>query len=201
MGGFDKPVDETDRHRDEGVLIPRVESDKKGKEEFANLPEAIKKTVNAAILSYLKSLFDSYHLLSPSEEKESHLLEDLKTFKNLLSHLGSKDQSKHPEFAQQLSGLWHKIGQDFNFIKFLEKKNPTIILKLKKIIDEIMQYPPGQEHSFGYYLTEHVGADWLPFPYIEILLLLHKEHQRKPHDSHISNWIHQIDHIIESIEK
>lgn len=200
MSGFDKPVSETDRRRDEGVIVPRIEGEKKGKEAFAELPEANKKILNAAILIYLKSLFDSYHFLPQSEEEKSEqrqLVEDLKTFKNLLNHLGSKNQSDHPEFAQQLSGLWHKIGQNFNFIKFQEKE---IILKLKKIIGEITHYPKDQEHTFGYYLKEHVGQDWLPFPYMEILTNLHKEHQRKPHDSQISKWVSQIDHIIELLD-
>ncbi|HSX03141.1 MAG TPA: hypothetical protein VLG76_00240 [Rhabdochlamydiaceae bacterium] len=203
MTEFDRPVDETNRHRDEGVLVPAIEGDKKGKEDFANLPEPIKKILNAVILVYLKSLFDSYHLQPQSEEEKfekNQLLEDLETFKNLLNHLGAKDQSKYPKFAQQLSELWHKIDQNFNVIKFFEKDTRDIILKLKKIIEEVNHYPKDQEHSFGYYLKEHVGEDWLPFPYMEILSNLHKEHQRKPHESQIANWISRLDNIIESLK-
>lgn len=204
MVGFDKPLDEINRPRDEGVIVPRIESEKKGKESFARLPEEVKKVLNAAILIYIKSLLDTYQLVSKSEaqkDQQDQISDLLQAFKNLLNLLGSKDQSKHPEVAQRLSELWHKITDDFNVIKFLERSFPEIFLKLKKFIVSLDQYPEGQEHTFGFYLKEHVGQDWLPFPYMEILSNLHKEHQRKPHESHISQWISMLDHIIESLLK
>jgi hypothetical protein len=203
MTGFDKPVDKNRVHRPEELPIPRIEEDKKEKEEFAELPESNKKILNAAIIFYLKSVFETCALLSESKEKaniQQQLLEDLETFKNLLNHLGAKDQSNHPEFAQQLSGLWHKIDQDFNFIKFLEKKSPEIISKLKKLIDNVTHYPPNEEHTFGFYLQEHAGEEWLPFPYMEILSHLHKDHQRAHNSSQISTWISQIDSILDLLE-
>ncbi len=157
MAGFDKPVDETNRPRDEGVLVSRIEADKKGKEAFADLPMPVKNILSAAMIIYLKSLFDSYRLQSHPEETD--FLKTLISFKNLLQLLGSKDQSKHPHFTQQLSEVWHKIRQDFNFIKFLGRDPPEIILKIKYVFTEITQYPSNQEHTFGYYLEEHVGEE------------------------------------------
>ncbi|HSX12640.1 MAG TPA: hypothetical protein VLF61_04035, partial [Rhabdochlamydiaceae bacterium] len=70
MAGFDKPVDETNRPRDEGVLVSRIEADKKGKEAFADLPMPVKNILSAAMIIYLKSLFDSYRLQSHPEETD-----------------------------------------------------------------------------------------------------------------------------------
>lgn len=198
MGGFDNPVE---RHRDEGVIVSRIERDKKGKEEFVKeVPDSVKMILAASILVYLKKLFDSYPIkFQTNEDLESNqvqILTSLQAFQNLLEHLGSKDQSNQPRYAHQLSELWHKLIEDFNILAQLERKNQKILLKLKFFLDEINHYPADQEHSFGYYLKEHAGEDWLPFPYMDILSKLHKEYVRKPNESHLSKWISMIDEIL-----
>ena len=199
MSGFDKPIHE--RQRDEGVIVARIEGDKKGKEPFAELlPESTKRILTAAMLVYLKKLFDSLPI-AEEESNESLLLADLKIFKKLLQNLGSKDQSKQPKFAQQLSSLWHKLTKNFNSNDRAQLKWPKTVQKMKKILEQINHYPSNEEHSFGYYLKEHVGEEWLPFPYMEILTRLHKEHLRKPHESVIAKWTDMLETIIDLFEE
>lgn len=192
MGGFDNPVE---RHRDEGVIVSRLEKERKEKEEFSKaLSDSTKTILTASILLFLKKLFDSYPI--KSKEGEGQLSENLEAFKNLLEHLGSKDESNGPKYAQQLSELWHKLELDFNLLAYFERKNPKLGRKIKNLVDEINRYPSDKEHSFGYYLKENTGKEWLPLPYREILSLLHKEHQRKPHESHLFKWLLLIEDIL-----
>lgn len=203
MSGFDKPIHE--RQRDEGVIVARIEADKKGKEPFAELlPESTKRILTAAMLVYLKKLFDSLPIATRLEEEESDkslLLATLQTFKKLIQLLGTKDQSKQPKFAKQLSSLWHKLTETFNSNERAQLKWPKTVKKVKKLLEEISHYPPGEEHSFGYYLKEHVGEEWLPFPYMEILTKLHKEHLRRPHESSVTKWTDILETVLNIFEE
>lgn len=195
MSGFDKPIHE--RRRDEGVIVARIEADKKGKEPFAEqLPESTKRILTAAMLVYLKKLLSSFPVVEEQSD-ESLLLADLQSLKKLLQTLGSKDQSKQPKFAKQLSSLWHKLTKNFSGKGRAQLKWPKTAEKIKILLERFDHFPQKEEHSFGYYLKEHVGEEWLPFPYMEILTRLHKEHLRNPRESMLTKWIDELEIIID----
>ncbi|MCI0382742.1 MAG: hypothetical protein L0207_06825 [Chlamydiae bacterium] len=204
MSDFQKPINRLDKIHDEHIIVPPVEKEKKDREELQKEPEKLRDILFATIFGYLKNLFDSFTSKGKIEGKIINytiILEDLYAFKLLLFTLGNEDQSKNPKFAQDLSELWHKLLEDCNNIEILERKNLKDVSQFKEILSLIKDYPYKEEHSLGYYLIEHVGEDWLPFPYMEILLQLHLEFQNNPKQSHLKKWIDYLDTLIADIEK
>lgn len=193
-----------DKPRDEGVESSRVEADKKEKTPYVQLSNSSAKRILAATLvNTLKNLFNAF---SPVGEEKSlanriidqqTILETLSKFKKLLSNLGEEDLSQNALFAQSLSEQWLKIKEDFNKIQIIERKGSNKVASFRRVIDAINHYPQHVDHSFGYYLLEQAGRDWLPFPFIEILLTLHLEYQKKRETSSLRHWIF----LIEEVEK
>lgn len=177
--------------------------ERQNKEEFAK-ESGSQSVKRSAILSYLLLLFrkllhlfefSSRYGLSREEEKE--IQHDLLQFKTALLLLGQKDHSQDLRFLHQLSHLWHALLNDS--MRFRRKS--TLALQFQDLIAEIQAYPPTQDHTLGYYLTECAGQRWLPFPYMEMMHLLHLHSQQTPTSSPIACWIAQIDAITEAISE
>ena len=66
------------------------------------------------------------------------------------------------------------------------------------LIEEMRLYPLGADHTLGYYLSEYVGQEWLPFPFIDILSTLHKEYQENA-SSILGGWISLLDALVSSM--
>ena len=199
----DRRVERTERHRDEGVYSARVQEDKKEQQKFTHLPENDKKILLATFFSYLKKMFDTF---SPSKKfagkivDQQSIVENLQKLKNLLEKLGKKNLSASSDFAIQLSDLWICIVDDFDNIEILERKNLQEVASFREMMDQIKNFPPDSEHRFGYYLLEHAGKDWLPFPFIEILEKLHKEHVTDSKTSNLTSWLKKIDGVITNLK-
>jgi len=189
-----------DRPRDEGIIVSPVEGERKEKQQFSKDPAGSPKNVLvAAFFTYLKKLFDSLSGKSKFEATlidRQQILEDLFAFRKLLQILSQEDQSNNPEFTLQLSELWHNLLDDFNHVELLERKNPKKVAPFKKFLNKIKDFPPNQDHRLGYYLTEYVGKEWLPFPYMEILSKLHKSYQANPAQNTLQEWLALIDEIV-----
>jgi hypothetical protein len=200
MGDIEKG--RIDKPRDEGVVSSRIGSDKKEEAPYVQLPSSsVKRILAATFLNTLKNLFSAFS--STGEEgslanriiDQRTVLETLLNFQKLLKQLGEKDLSQDAAFAQELSERWLKIKEDFNKLQIIERKGSNKAASFRRAIDAINHYPPGADHSFGYYLLEQAGRDWLPFPFIEILLNLHLEHKRKGEGSSLSHWIYLIEEV------
>lgn len=199
----DGPIDPTERHRDEGMYVSRIERDRQEHEKFSRIEPSDKKVMVATFFSYLKRMFDTF---SPSKKlagkivDQQKILENLLLFKKLLEKLGHENLSNQSDFATELSKVWSRLLEDFENIEILERKNLQEIASFRKMMDSIKNYPPDSEHRMGYYLLQQAGKDWLPFPFIEILKKLHIEYQADPKKSTLSVWFALIDGVIKNIK-
>lgn len=195
------------RPRDEGVFVSRVESEKKDKTPFVQLSTTggSKRLLVATFLNSLKRLFDA---LSSSEEEgnlsgkiieQQTVLETLLAFKNLLLSLCKEDFSQNATFAQELSDHWIKLQDDFEKLHLSERKGSPKVAIFRRFLDQLNHYPEKADHSLGYYLLEHSGKDWLPFPFIEMLLGLHNDYKLKGESSTLSQWIRHIEELSQEI--
>ena len=201
----DRRVDRVERPRDEGVYVSRVGEDKKEKQKFSQIPEdRDKKVVMATFFSYLKKMFDAF---SPSNKiagkvVDLHsIIEHLKELKKILGKLAVQDLSSSSDYAIELSEKWGIILEDFDTIEILERKETEKAATFRRMIDAVKNFPPDSEHRFGYYLLQQAGKDWLPFPFIEILEKLHKDHLDDPKASTLATWLSLIDQVIESLKQ
>ncbi|MBS0630103.1 MAG: hypothetical protein JSS30_07785 [Verrucomicrobia bacterium] len=195
----DRPLDRVDRPRDEGVYVSRIEDKKKESKYSPQPPKETKQILLATFFSYLKKMFDTF---SPSKQlvskvvDQQKIIENLLLFKKLLEKLSEKDLSQSAEFASKLSTTWCLLLEDFDTIEIMERKNLKEISNFREMMSNMKNYPPESEHRLGYYLVQHAGQDWLPFPFIEILSKLHTQHQAGPKTSTLSSWFKQIDTVI-----
>ncbi len=200
----DRGVDRTERHRDEGLYIPRVENEKKEREKFSPLPpEEDEQILLATFFGYLKKIFDAF---SPSKKIAGQvidlqaIIENLKHLKRLLEQLSQKDVSKSAEFATELSDVWCSLLENFDNTEVIERKNLQEVASFREMLDTIKSYPPNSEHRFGYYLLQHAGKDWLPFPFIEILETLHKGYKGDGENSTLAKWCQLVDSVIANLQ-
>lgn len=195
----DRPLDRVDRPRDEGVYVSRNEDKKKENKYSPQPPKETKQILLATFFSYLKKMFDTF---SPSKQlvskvvDQQKMIENLLHFKKLLVKLSEKDLSQSAEFASELSNTWCTLLEDFDTIEIMERKNLKDVASFREFMNSLKNYPPESEHRFGYYLVQHAGKDWLPFPFIEILAKLYTEYQTTPKTSMLSSWLKQIDTVI-----
>jgi len=196
--------DRVERHRDENVYASRIERDKKGKEKYTPLPsKEDKRVLIATFFSYLKRLFDTF---SPSKKlagkviDHQSIIENLKIFKKLFKKLGEQDLSNSSDYAAHLSEIWTVLLEDFDNIEIIERKNLSEVARFREMMDKIKNYPPDSEHRLGYYFLQQAGKDWLPFPFIEILEKLHKEHKEDAKNSTLSMWSKLIDTVITNLQ-
>ena len=201
----DRRVDRVERPRDEGVYVSRLGKDKKEKQKYSKLPaDQDKKLLLATFFSYLKKMFDTF---SPSKKIAGKvvdiqsIVEHLEAFKKLLEKLGKQDLSSSSDFATELSDQWSLILEDFDTIEIMQRKEANKTTDFRKMMDAIKNYPPESEHRFGFYLLQHAGKDWLPFPFIEILEKLHKDHLDSAKSSTLTLWLSLINQVIENLKQ
>lgn len=127
-----------------------------------------------------------------SSASESGMRESLLLFKAALETMMKEDRSQDAPFLKRVSQLWHKIlEQRLN----LRSSNP-LGKQLSVLIKEIETHPENEEHTFGYYLDEYAGLEWLPFPYMELILKLHRQHEADPSSSLLARWAALIGEIL-----
>jgi hypothetical protein len=131
---------------------------------------------------------------------KQQFLDDLLAFKKMLQILGNEDQSRNPEFIQQLSELWHTLQDHCNILNLPTRKNLPEAVKIKEFVDAFGKFPPSEDHTLGYYLMEYVGAEWLPFPFMDMLRHLHDQYQKRPETSEITKWLTLINALISMLE-
>ena len=173
------PKDPYDRYRVEEIQKDPSGSFRAPREEPPKKPNLL-----AYVIWMLRRLFQL--LDTPLlKKKPSSPRVNLRLFKTAIETLQNKDKSQDGPFLNHLSELWHQLKDD-------EKKFPA----LQSLIESIQTYPPGQDHTLGYYLTEYVGQKWLPFPLMEMVLNLHVQHKKSPLNSTLAGWIQQIDSLL-----
>lgn len=203
MNDFQKPVNRNDqRPIEQPQAIPPIEKDKKGggEEQYPSDEwegeEARTFLITTLFSTIKKLLYKIGNSSSPDLPHPIQLKQDLQKLRDLFTVLTYDDQSHNSDYLYSLSELWHGLLTDFSSIDISAKKSMPIAKKINNITAEILQYPPAEDHSLGYYLTEHAGREWIPFPLMNLLQDLYKQHQKKPENSKLSLWISLINDVI-----
>ena len=196
-----RPIRPPDRSEQEKLAVQKIESDKKSEDDQKYLASQHKEesALYATVVVALKKIL---HLFKRqrSEPKEEFLKEPLyqisKQIRDLFTILKDKDMSKNPEFAESLSTYWHQLI--YHIEKIEEQKIPTVVHlgKVKDFVSLINDFPPKQDHSLGYYLSQYAGEKWLPFPFMDLLEKIHTGYLDNPSGSHLSTWLFLLDEII-----
>lgn len=132
-----------------------------------------------------------------SIHKETILSNKLQSFKIMLIILTNKNESHRPVYIEKLSQTWNSL----NNVLPATRVNTTLPkeIKLQNLIESIQNTPPGEDYSLGYYLSEHVGQAWAPFPFMNILDTLHKDYLTFAEKSTLGFWIATIQEIQDSL--
>jgi len=200
MGDLDKNIYRKEEPSPyEKIIVNPIEKDRKDREPFTNFKGATRSQIYATLVSYFKkilSTFSSKGRARPLVLDLQHLIDDIIAFRQLLIILSLEDQSHNPDFTQQLSELWHNLLDDCNTLS-LSTEASEILSKVKFFISQVQNFPPGADHTLGYYFTEYAGKDWIPFPFMELLQQLHEEFTASPVISVLSNWLSLLNEILE----
>lgn len=192
---FNKFVNPREPSPYEKIVVSPIEKDKKEKQEpYTGLKETAPQ-VFATLLSYFKKILSTLSFKGKEGLiflDEQHLLEHVKAFRKLLMILSTEDQSHNPNYTQQLSTLWHNLLDDCNSLSAAS----ATLDKIRFFITQIQNYPPGADHSLGYYFTEYAGKEWIPFPFMGLLQHLHDQHKSDPEHSSLNNWIALLTDIL-----
>ncbi len=206
---YDKRVERFENDKSKEWSLPPVQRIERDKKSEKDLPPGEKKEradqalLFAALAVYAKkflNLFSSKENLQAALVDRKQILEDLRSFKKLLEQLIREDLSRVSLFTRQFSDLWYRLIEDLKRIEEYEKGKPVLGSELKRMLETVGNFPPASDHPLGYYLTKHVGEEWLPFPFMDILSLLHKEHIQNQKRSVLSAWLALIQNVQTAIE-
>ncbi|MEN9654810.1 MAG: hypothetical protein RL235_922 [Chlamydiota bacterium] len=141
------------------------------------------------ILSFLhRNLTRLYRFLGGKDQ----CAKTARCFGESLRTLQTKDRSQDYVFLCELSRLWQTLLAQTSQLP----QNHPLYTPLLKVIQTIDGYPEGSTHSLGYYLSEHAGeANWVPFPYMELMQSLHKAHIKDPAHSTLAKWVKSINQL------
>lgn len=191
MVDFPKPIDPF-----EHVRVAEV---KTATEEEKNKKPLVQKAVSKKLFiyfSFLKILSSFLNRLSkqiPKSLDGTPLHKEIVTIKKSLLSLKEKNLCQDKDFLNHFAFIWMKFLKDYDYYVLKNEKATDLI---KKIIDEVNEYPKNSEFSLGYYISEFAGYQWVPFPYMEMLQNLHLENKKDPINSHLSKWISIIDQLL-----
>lgn len=204
MSDPSKPVEKKDEPPSQGWIgIPPIEKDKKRKNFFDSAADKGQFILLAAFFQFMKKILN----IGSDEKKggktllnDHHIVEDLISFRKMLQILSNEDQSHNAEFTQQFSEIWNNLAEHRKYLEMTHKKNPLLLSQLQSFMLLLERFPPSEEHSLGYYLSHHVGNEWLPFPCMEILTKLHAAYQQDSQASPLALWIRVIDDILKTCD-
>ncbi len=188
-----EPEDPYERYR-----VEALERDRIAKEEFAKKKQLSQQS-SPFIVAYLKLVYE--HLLALFETKtergvstsvEKTTRQNLALFKDCLNMLQEEDLSQDIEFLNRLSQIWYAVLEDS--LRF--RKTSPFALAFRTLLRELQHYPEGAEHSLGYYFSEYAGQTWLPFPYMELMMNIHRAHKANRDASPLTRWCAEIDQLI-----
>ena len=180
------------------IIVNRVEQNKKSDKSFNQFPADLTYPNTASILVCFFKKF-IMHFSFKNKISTKALKQDLSELKQLFISLSVEDLSHQLEFIQKLSLLWHKIIEDCNPISLSLSKDAGFLKKITGFIQTINHFPANEDHSLGYYLKEHVGEKWVPFPFMELLQELHVDYQKTQNESYLANWIKILSSIVDEL--
>lgn len=184
------PIDPYSKYRIEPV------GERQSKSQMPEPPDDDKQPKEKVkFVSYVLSLFqkavdfflEEHHSSTASEGTLRHLL----ALKTSFEVLKKEDRSQDVKFLNDLSNNWIALLEEN-----LHFENDEIDSKFRLLMRKILSYPEQPKHSFGYYLTEYAGQKWVPFPYMELIQKIHREHEKNPTGSALTEWNLLLSRII-----
>lgn len=148
------------------IRVGPVNRDKTQKDEELQLPAggfALLALTYLASSTLLEAIRSTESLKTPQKT-----IDALKLFIAILTDLKDQDLSDNWRYCEKLSKSWSEV------IKSAEK-NSFPSSSLNALVSKINEYPEKGDHALGYYLSQHAGEEWIPFPFMEILRKLHEE--------------------------
>lgn len=158
----------------------------------------------ASFTLYVKKFFRSLPLgrrVEFNSETHSDLFHKLELLQKSLVRIADEDVSYKPEFTNKLSLLWESLNTELEKIKYSTDRKNEVLVKIQLLIEDLADYPPGKDHPLGYYLSEAIGVDWLPVPFLQILRGLHSSYQEDPDESTLGKWLAELAEILEPTEE
>jgi hypothetical protein len=194
-GSPEDPYEKYRKYQIEGVDNQSQEGRKK---KFDGGPPPPKKPLppGAFLLILLSKILDYFlSLRGHGIKSETAIRENLILLKEAFESMQSEDRSQDIEFLNHFSEIWHLVLE--NSTKF--RRIDPFPTAFRSFMKKIQNYPEGQEHTLGYYLTEYTGQKWLPFPYMDLIQKIHEEYQSKDGESPLALWIQMLDELISSL--
>ncbi len=192
------PTDPYEKYRVEPVSERRTKGD-----EFKPFPDEEKssKEKKQGLAAYLLGLFQKALALFLETHRSSHIAQadaagNLKNLKKAFDILKREDRSQDVAFLGELSQVWTQALEDSLHFRHEEAE-----LIFKMLVKKISHYPENLPHTLGYYLTEYAGQKWVPFPYMELIQKLHREHELNPNSSILTEWVLILEDLIASLQK
>jgi hypothetical protein len=181
------PTDPSKRYRVQEIQKEPPLHDRSPGDEPPIPPPQLPKLL-LAILLLLKDFLDKLLGRTP-QSLETACRDHLLSLKEALLILQQENKSHDSAFLNLLSSHWQRLLEDDlrlgHSLLFAEK--------MRAFTREWQHYPQGAEHSLGYYLSEYAGQKWLPFPYMEMIAELHREHKEHPEQSSLSKWVKELE--------
>lgn len=192
MNDFNKPIRPISKKDDDKIKSePIIE---KFKEQMETYEINEKKTnKNNFIFSYMElvrkffsSLFkEDFSMTESLNTDDTHTA--LVRIKKFLETIRDEDPAHDLQFAEQFSLAWKYLltchSSPHQELSSLDSE------KIAQLIDAIEHYPPGEEHSLGFYLTRYSEKEWFPVPFFQILSTLHQEYWSLKKSSNLDAWI------------
>lgn len=153
--------------------------DQKQQKPFDQDPEKRQRLINGSLLLFFKKVFATslFSRGSRGSKAPEEIAQAAQTIKEHLEMLKTSDQNENPHFIEELSIAYltlSSIPPGSRFDAFLQAANA---------------YPQGDAHSFAFYLANHAGDTWLPFPFLEILRKLHQGYILRKKNSELQRLI------------
>jgi len=184
VGG--SPEDPYEKYKKYDVEGVSHENPEKKKKKFGDEPPKKPLPPGSFFLILLHKILDYFISLGSRSKRKIGI--DLYELKEAFEAMKEEDKSQDVQFLNHLSTIWHHTLEHSLLFKRTDPFSEAFRIFLKKI----QNYPEGQDHTLGYYLTEHTKGQWLPFPYMELIQELHEEHQRNPEESKLTLWTREL---------
>jgi len=190
MTFFPEPLKPSEGKKENDLRVNPTEADKQGKDSGGyGDPSGKQAGFYGAVLVMLKKLTSLFSKETSFAYSDDAFTSDIKDLSRLFEDLKKMDQSENLLFCKSLSEVWHRLLRHLHYIKKMKVSAPVDAEKVHVVVSDIDRYPPGQERTLGFYLTNLAGQEWLPVPFREILRLLHQDHVQKGAGSILSKWL------------
>ena len=189
MDEFYNPIRRVDPFEESKTRVPPAQPGKHTKEDPAPLPKdpiQHQKMIYGSIVLFYKKLFNT--MFFTRRDGGTRTINEIavaaEKFRNELSKLKATDDTDNPHYTEVLSDLWETL---------LAAPPNSPLAPFLKLANE---YPFGDAHSLGFYLSQHAGDEWLPFPFLEILKKLHQGYVLRKHHSELSHLLNLLDQAL-----